>query len=670
MKKIYSFVLMAAMLLVGANVWAGTYNVGSASDFETAWAKSATEDVVINLTGNVALTKTMWLGTVNLNDAAHSVEINLGENKVLSTSAAYGFLLTHGALKISGNGTINASCAKNVFFITGSTNKNVDPRNDGANFFTHLEIGAGVTIQYSVYDAAISVDRFNSGDFVQIAQSGYVPSKPALTYATNVYTKPSTSYGVANGVRVDLYGQIIAQKYGIKTNGNLGSPTTEGQSFSNAALTPAGYTIAASDKDYAPFIYVHEGAYVHVLEASDQEKKPLALYASGYAHWKIEGTAEGNVGLMVKSGDVDINNATITSTAPSESVYVGPNNGTSGTSAVGSAIVINSADAYAGDIDVTISGTTTVTSEVGYAIDEKVVTAGNGTKVESLTIESGSFDGGNKIPDPENPGQYIEGTIVISEATSVAAASENVSTTQIVVTSATIEGPVTFGGTDPDDGQPISLTDFTNNSVVIEPTEPSSSETVVVPLTIKVVADGWASYSAPIDLYLTGGLKAYTGKLNANKDELGLTEVNYVKANEGVILYGSNFGGTYHLSNAQEDKPTTLDTYTENDLKPSSAWVANGNHDQIYCLRNVGGVTMFYQYVGAEMPANKAYLDLSEINSGAPQRIRMVIAQEEQTEAISNVEAASVKAVKFVENGEILIRRGENVYNLQGQIVK
>lgn len=665
--------LMATMLLISANVWATT--VGTTDAFKAAWALSATQDVVIDLANsNVSLDKTMWLGTEGLNGTAHNVQINLNGEE-LTLTADYGFLLTHGKLKIVGPGTITASCAKNVFYVTGSTNKDINPSVDGANYFTHLEIGAGVIINHSKYDAAISVDCFKKDAFVQVAQSSYVPSKPALTYATNVYTKPSTSYGVANGARVDLYGTINGQKYGIKTNGNLGSPKTASQGFSNAALTPSGYQIAESDVNYAPFVYVHPGAKVTVLDASSETKKPLALYASGYAHWKIEGKAEGNVGLMVKSGDVDINNATITSTAPSSAVYAGPNNGTSGTSAVGSAIVINSADAYAGDIDVTISGATTVTSEVGYAIDEKVVTTANDTKVETIKIESGTFDGGNKIPDPNNDGQYISGTITISQTTTTAAASTTDATT-ITVVSATIDGPVEFGTSTVED--PITheqvpankLSDFIDENVSVEYKQDAST-TVVVPLTVKLNADGYASYSAPIDIYLgTSGLTAYIGKLKANQDELQLTSVNYIKANQGVILKGEEPGATKSLTNASGSAPGDPSIYGVNDLKPSSAWATQTNKDAIYCLRRMNDATVFCQYVGAEMPANKAYLDLNDLQSvpgsAAPARIRMVF---EETQDVENIEAGA-KAVKFIENGNIFIKRGDKVFNMQGQIVK
>ena len=77
----------------------------------------------------------------------------------------------------------------------------------------------------------------------------------------------------------------------------------------------------------------------------------------------------------------------------------------------------------------------------------------------------------------------------------------------------------------------------------------------------------------------------------------------------------------------------------------------------------------FLEYVGTNaLAANKAYIQLPEAGqNNAPARIRMVI---NGTQGVENVETEAVKAEKFIENGQVLIRRGNEVYNLQGQIVK
>ncbi len=64
----------------------------------------------------------------------------------------------------------------------------------------------------------------------------------------------------------------------------------------------------------------------------------------------------------------------------------------------------------------------------------------------------------------------------------------------------------------------------------------------------------------------------------------------------------------------------------------------------------------------------RAYFEVAGVGAGAPPRAR-IVANKDQATGIENV-AAEGKAVKFIENGQILIKRGEVVYNLQGQIVK
>jgi hypothetical protein len=165
-------------------------------------------------------------------------------------------------------------------------------------------------------------------------------------------------------------------------------------------------------------------------------------------------------------------------------------------------------------------------------------------------------------------------------------------------------------------------------------------------------AYGWASFSSADDLAIPAGLTAYKGAYAG--EVLNLNEVDNIKANEGVILYG-NAGQTYELElgNGSSD-------FAGNNLKPASAWE---NHSgTVYVLHDEA----LYQYTGANFPANKAYLEIP-VSAGAPRRISFRF---NGTTALENAELNEAKAVKFVENGQVFIRRGNEVFNLQGQIVK
>ena len=211
-----------------------------------------------------------------------------------------------------------------------------------------------------------------------------------------------------------------------------------------------------------------------------------------------------------------------------------------------------------------------------------------------------------------------------------------------------------------DDGYSFSLAsesayEVGQNSVIADRFVLNYDPSVLVSLTTN--EEGWASfaYSAnvvPVD----NSLKMYKGAIN--DEVLSLTEVGYVKAGEGVIAKG-NANTTYDFMHG-----TAYANYNSNDLIgcPVATPVLAGTN---FVLSYKNGATAFYEYTGSEIPAHKAYLNFPA-STPAPQRIRMVINQEQ---AIENVTLENVKAEKFVENGQIYIRRGNEVYNLQGQKV-
>jgi hypothetical protein len=173
---------------------------------------------------------------------------------------------------------------------------------------------------------------------------------------------------------------------------------------------------------------------------------------------------------------------------------------------------------------------------------------------------------------------------------------------------------------------------------------------VSYPAQVTTNAYGLATFSYDQDLApVEAGVKLYKGAISG--DVLGLTSVNYVKADEGVIVYGAA-NTTYHFNYGDGDAAS----FAGNELKPATAWASQG-----YVLSG----NLLYVYDGADFPANKAFLEIP--SSGAPARIRLAF---DNATAIDNVEAEAVKAEKFIENGQLFIRRGNEVFNLQGQIVK
>ena len=426
MKKIYSIVLMATALLIGTNAWAATRTANDWASLQNAWQNAETGDV-IQLTDNIALSKALWLGTTGMNDAAKSLTLDLNGYTLsaVNTTVNKMFIITHGELNvINGNivqtGTNATSSTYDIFHVSGSTYKTVNAKTAKSGYYSHLNIAANVTL--TAHSNAIVIDRIDSWSSTAIATKGLTTpaSKP---YDTNVYT---TSRGLANGARVDIYGKVYADKYCVKANGNMGAPASSstGVALPGYIQDPANetaYAIEAGEELlYSPFIYIHSGAELKTDVPLSSEA--IAAYSGGYSRWMIEGTCIGSTGVYIKSGQLEIKDATIASN------YEGTYNPavadrTSGVDAGGSGIVMESSTAYAGGMDVTVSGNTTVTPTVGYALDEAVSQpASAGTKVNNINIEGGEFQEGN------------EGTIKVTQVTA-----QGESTT-VAITGGTVEG--------------------------------------------------------------------------------------------------------------------------------------------------------------------------------------------------------------------------------------
>ena len=492
MRKIYSLVLIAVGLLIGTNAWAVDYSISLGAAFDDAWKEVAKNGGKITLNSDITVStvtdgKIYWLGTENMGDAAKTVEIDLNGNTMEFNGQ---FLLTHGTLKITTpagtEGKIVGKKSANLFYVTGSTNKDVDPSVDGANYFTHLYIGEGVTVSQfeSGYSAAIRIEEVYSGNPAAAAYGTSVPVKPALTYATNIFVVPNVKYsdnkysitqgiatpnkGVAYGVRIDVYGTVEGQKYGIQTSGYLGSkayyddkmaklndelPSSLGTGTLASKVNPNNVSLDLTkpfyaqvkdmknntydagsfaldniknhtfgtddDEKYSSYVHIYPTGTVKAKEdikgtgtSSDQ---PFGIYAGGYGRWKVEGTVTGCTGALVKSGIVDFENATVEGTG---SKYNSANNSTSGSAATGCGIVISTEDSYVGETQVTVQGDSYVAANNGYALEEIITTQGGEgeSKVEAITIDGGTFAGG-KIGEDPNTGDPIEGTITITEKT-------------------------------------------------------------------------------------------------------------------------------------------------------------------------------------------------------------------------------------------------------------
>ena len=169
--------------------------------------------------------------------------------------------------------------------------------------------------------------------------------------------------------------------------------------------------------------------------------------------------------------------------------------------------------------------------------------------------------------------------------------------------------------------------------------------------------DGWATFSYTQDLVPVDATAQTLYKGAINGEYLDLTEVDYVPNGQGVLVKG-DANTTYYFAAGSGS-----DDFTGNALKATATY--NTSMQNVYVLKG----NAFLEYVGTNaLAANKAYIQLPSAGpNNAPKRISMRF---NGTQDVENAEAESVKAEKFVEDGQVYIRRGNEVYNLQGQIVK
>lgn len=529
MKKIYSYVLMAAMLLIGTSAWADNFSGTTRAELQAAIDGAAT-GTTLTFQNNVTLDGAIWLGTENLTDASKSITLDLNGHNVTMTGAsgstAYNmFVVSHGELLVRNTNATKstilltgaASAGSQIFSVYGSY-KSARWNDEGSSvvattpeaetaintrtsgYFSHLEIGSNIQVvaDENCLGTGVCVDKFTKGAF---------PATIAKTYCDktiNYFTAIHGSNGYAYGARVDVYGDIniIGQSgegkkvYGIKTNGNLESPLA-GKAVNLSSTTSGANGMNKTDnlylKNYDALKEEHkadtlDAIYVYVHSTSNittnaNSTRSAAIYASGYAKWMIEGHCEGGYGIYASAGDIEIHDANIQSTATTYN----PPSGSNGATGSGSAIVINSKSSYPGDISVSISGDTHVEASNGYAIDE-TVTSATDTKVDNLTISGGEFVGGEVPVDPADPSAgTMQGTITISATTATSVEGGN--TSIVVAGGVTIEGgesSVTFGNegnlSDIIDGESSYMTTVTDpetgkQTVVVS----SGSEPVIVP---------------------------------------------------------------------------------------------------------------------------------------------------------------------------------------------
>lgn len=183
-------------------------------------------------------------------------------------------------------------------------------------------------------------------------------------YGISIFNNPALSSNAAYGVVVNIAGKVLTENgTALCINGQV--QATEG---------------------HVPQINIADGA---VLGNAGEGCSQACIYAAGYGNWNIGAASlKANTPIYAKSGSIIVNGATIEACGE----YAAPVANSNGFNPTGDAIMIDSHASYAGNVQLSVSGTSTITSENGYAVQE-ALTKMDQSKAIGLTIAGGLFTG-------------------------------------------------------------------------------------------------------------------------------------------------------------------------------------------------------------------------------------------------------------------------------------
>ena len=193
----------------------------------------------------------------------------------------------------------------------------------------------------------------------------------------------------------------------------------------------------------------------------------------------------------------------------------------------------------------------------------------------------------------------------------------------------------------------------------------------------KASADNWATFAAPVAVKVPAGVTVYKAVYTKDGDDETLTLTNagsVIPDNVGVLLRTEDAAATYAFTLANSDeKSAAASNFEGNSLvgcavRTDISSVAASN--DIFCLRrsDLFATSGFFLYTGQYIPAGKAYLPIPK-EGAAPSPSRRVRFVFDSTTSVENT-ADAVRATKFIEDGQLFIRRGDVVYTIQGTPVK
>lgn len=434
MKKIYSFVLMAMMLLIGTNVWAQNtislkYYDGAKAGKDTTFATlqeaidsiAPGDSATITLSANLQLPQGVLIPHVKsvasdadkiVNREGQRICIDLnGKNITMASSGGNQtlFTLMKGTLRFTGRGRIerdadrkpsgSTSDDQTIFHRCAIAVTGVDGNKNDATKDRSKQVWSTLYIDKDVTVVGHGNDCFGIGlnDIGQVVPNFADFNSSFLGYTCyqtgdnrNMWSNTNSQFS-AFGARIYIDGTVDGTVRGVNVAGNINQ-------------TPGvveGEDKKQRHKDAYPY-YDHNYPYIKIGKTADVYCEPQdiddngngGIYLGGWAVVDIEGAVHGQTGIMVKAGDVLVKDGSVYSDSPnfnSDGNYHG--------TVEGSGIFVTSSADYAGESSVSIAGDSYIAGKGGCAIIDVCATSTSEqttTAVSHIDITGGTIVAGDK----------------------------------------------------------------------------------------------------------------------------------------------------------------------------------------------------------------------------------------------------------------------------------
>ncbi len=495
MKKINYLVLMAAMLLVGTNVWAQNsidvvYHNGvtpdkSFNDLQTAINSVAAGDsATITLNATQVLTKGIVIPNVLTaatdaekvaNRAGQRICINLNGYTIRTSETPQAvFALVKGTLHFTGAGKIeranvakDGNWARGAIVVSGTDGRDAtlgisDAKPDRSKqVWSVLIVDKDVEVK-SVYDDTFAVGIQEIGSSCPT----WGVSKEALGYSTYyagnkdgkdaekapMWSDKAKAQYSAFGVKLMIAGTLYGHTRGINILGSINQTPKEAEGSTKRIKDAYPYY----ERNY-PYVYIAPTADVSCIDEGIEDNGNGGIYAGGWAILDISGAVHGQTGIFMKAGDLKVLDGDIYSDASSAS-----NSGNYHGDVAGSGIFIASDAGYAGNTSVSVEGDSHIAGSGGSAIVDVIASNTTEPQVSHVTITGGTIEGGD------------QGAINITTGT----------TAQTEVTGGSVTGTVSVGADEEGQGGTVvNITTLVPNNDdyhTTTVTDPETGQTTVV----------------------------------------------------------------------------------------------------------------------------------------------------------------------------------------------